>query len=194
MKAPEDLQCRVVVIGDSSVGKTSLLNRIVENTFNPSELSTVGANYQLVTRTINDKKMEIQVWDTAGQEKFRSLSPIYFRNSIGAIAVYDQTNKNSFANLEMWIKMFTDIAGANTVISVAANKADLVEHAEVPFNEAKAWCDNNGFTLVQTSASSGIGVSELFEGMIPKLANLIAEKKQGTDYAKIQKKESGCSC
>ena len=194
MKAEDDLHCRVVIIGDSAVGKTSLLNRIVGDVFNPYELSTVGANYQLITRKIEGKKIEIQVWDTAGQEKFRSLSPIYFRNAIGAIAVYDQTSKQSYENLDMWLKMFTDIAGNDSVIAIAANKSDLMDAIQVDPEEAKKWCVENGFIFGQTSAQSGEGVQELFNSLSVVLLEALLQKRRLAEASLIPAEKPGCQC
>ncbi|EAX94824.1 small GTP-binding protein, putative [Trichomonas vaginalis G3] len=194
MKALEEIQCRVVVIGDSSVGKTSILNRIVQSPFNPYELSTVGANYQVINREENGQKLEIHIWDTAGQEKFRSLSPIYFRNSIGAIAVYDQSNKSSYENLEMWINMFTEIAGTESIIVVAANKCDLVNNCEISLEEATKWCHANNFEIFQTSASNGLGIDELFDHLVKELYRVINTKRLTSDHVNINRKESGCGC
>ena len=194
MKAEDDLHCRVVIIGDSAVGKTSLLNRIVSDSFNQYELSTVGANYQLITKKIEGRKIEIQVWDTAGQERFRSLSPIYFRNAIGAIAVYDQTNKPSFEHLDMWLKMFTDVAGTDTIIAIAANKSDLTDEIEVDPGEAKKQCEEKGFLFGETSAQSGNGVQDLFNILSEKILEVLMQKRKASLAEITPKETSGCSC
>ena len=189
-----DLLYKILIIGDSAVGKTSLLNRIVGDVFNPYELSTVGANYQLITRKIDGKRIEIQVWDTAGQEKFRSLSPIYFRNAIGAIAVYDQTSKQSYENLEMWLKMFTDIVGDGAIIAIAANKSDLIDAIQVDPEESKKWCQENGFIFGQTSAQNGEGVQELFTDLSVKLLDVLIQKRKLAEASLIPAEPKGCSC
>ena len=194
MKAENELHCRVVIIGDSAVGKTSILNRIVSDVFNPYELSTVGANYQLITRTIDGRSIEIQVWDTAGQEKFRSLSPIYFRNAIAAIAVYDQTSKQSFLNLDNWIKMFTDIAGTDSIIMVAANKCDLTDQIEVNLNDAMEKCNESGYMFCETSAQSGEGVHELFNQLSSRLVDILVKRKKTSDSSLTPTKKSNCGC
>ena len=195
MKADDDcLHCRVVVVGDSAVGKTSILNQLIDSNFNPYEQSTVGANYQLYVEEIDGQKVEMQIWDTAGQEKFRSLAPIYFRNSAAAVAVYDQTSRPSFEHLNAWIKTFTEIAGTETVVTVAANKCDLQESIEVPFEEAKDWANSKGISIVSTSARSGTGVKQLFSDLAKELIKSnISNKRQKKRVVEKEKPES-CNC
>ena len=195
MKADDDcIHCRVVVVGDSAVGKTSILNQLIESKFNPYEQSTVGANYQLYVEEIDGQKVEMQIWDTAGQEKFKSLAPIYFRNSSAAVAVYDQTSRPSFDHLQSWIKTFRDIAGTDTVVTIAANKCDLYESIEIPFDEAKEYAANEGIPIVSTSARSGAGVKELFSELAHELLNSnISSKKQKKRVIETEKPDK-CSC
>ncbi|EAY12547.1 small GTP-binding protein, putative [Trichomonas vaginalis G3] len=195
MKADDDvLHCRVVVIGDSAVGKTSILNHLIENKFNQYEQSTVGANYQLYCEEVNDQKIEMQIWDTAGQEKFRSLAPIYFRNSAAAVAVYDQTCRQSFEHLETWIRTFTEIAGTDTVITIAANKCDLIDSIDIPFDEASEWAKTRGFNITSTSACSGEGVKQLFSALAHKLTTLGTTNKRAKKRVVEKEETSKCSC
>lgn len=169
------IKSRVVVIGDSSVGKTSILNKLAYNNFNQNELATIGSNYQMYIQQIQDVKIELQIWDTAGQERFRSLSSIYFRNADVAIVVYDHTCFKSFRSLEMWIKEFIDVAGPDKIIIIIANKHDL-DDSQVPFQEAEAWADSKNYTIYQVSAKTGEGIKELFSD----LARTILEKQMSS--------------
>lgn len=192
------LNCRIIVIGDTMVGKTSLMNRLVFNKFDEAQSSTVGATHQLLLNEVDGDKLQVQIWDTAGQEKFKSLGPIYFRNSSGAIAVFDETNQESFRNLEEWIKSFTDVAKKNTVIAIAANKSDL-PNKTVDFEEAKKWALSNGYLIAETSAKDGIGICDLFKEMTSKLLKILKEGKDN-DYPRRQldaadvNGESKCFC
>jgi Ras-related protein Rab-6A len=193
---------RVVLIGDSSVGKTSLLSQLVDHKFNEGEQPTVGANYQLYSFNTGTTSVDMQIWDTAGQEKFRSLGPIYFRRAAGAIAVYDQTSKESFNHIGDWINSFTDVAGSETVICIAANKCDLAEKAEVPFSVAQQWAKAHNYTVIPTSALSGEGVRELFEEMARQLAkskwikkqNQVISRQLEEDELGKQQPSQGCVC
>ena len=168
----EKIHSRVVVIGDSSVGKTSILNQLIDHNFNQYETSTIGANYQLFVTDVEDTKIEMQIWDTAGQEKFRSLGPIYFRNAVAAIAVFDCTNRSTFDHLEQWIREFTDVAGTNTVIGVAANKCDLESSRQISQEQASQWASQKGYVYHDTSAVSGVGIQDLFTDVALKIIHV----------------------
>ncbi|OHT01720.1 small GTP-binding protein [Tritrichomonas foetus] len=160
---------RVVTIGEESVGKTSITNRLVGDNFNPYEPGTIGANYQQYKEEIDGNKVEIQIWDTAGQEKFKSLSPIYFRNAAAAVVVFSLTSKSSFSRLRDWIDSFTEIAGTNTIIFLAGNKTDLDSEFEVNIDEAKDWAQSHSYKMYLTSAKTGDGIHELFSDLAKEL-------------------------
>ena len=156
---------RVVTIGDESVGKTSLTSRLVDKTFNQYEPSTVGANYQTHTVSANGEFIVLQIWDTAGQEKFKSLSPIYFRNALAAVVVFSLVNRTSFEKLTDWIKSFKEVAGEQSIVYIAANKTDLVDQYQVQIEEAKEWAENHNYKFFATSAKTGENVNEMFTAL-----------------------------
>jgi small GTP-binding protein len=156
------IQARVVVIGDSTVGKTSILNRLTTNTFNKFEGPTIVSNFQIYHREVDGTCVELQIWDTAGQEKFRSLGPIYYRNASAAIIVYDITSRATFENLQQWVEAFTEITPARAVVMIAGNKQDLGD-PKVLFAEAQEWARARGFLLREVSALSGAGIRELID-------------------------------
>jgi small GTP-binding protein len=155
-------RCRAVLIGESSVGKTSILSRLVQGRFDRCQSSTVGADYQVYVADVNSVKLEMQIWDTAGQEKFRSLGPIYYRNAVGAIAVFDVTNHESLIRLEDWIAAFTETAGCETVVAIVGNKADLASARQVSPDVARAIADERQCRYYETSACTGEGIDEFF--------------------------------
>lgn len=186
---------RVVAIGDASVGKTSILNRLMEQKFDPYEQSTVGANWQLYVREVGGYRVEIQIWDTAGQEKFRSLGPLYYRSSVGAIVVYDVTNRASFRSVEEWIENFTNVAGTEVVVMLVGNKCDLTEQREVTAKEALDWARPRGYAVYETSAKTGENIESVFEA----LAEALVHEKQAhddKDNPKLEEHEQsdGCGC
>ena len=191
--------CRVVVIGEASVGKTSILNQLIDHCFYEHEQSTVGANYQLFVQEVDGVKIEIQIWDTAGQEKFRSLGPIYFRNSLGAVVVYDVTNRHSFDNLETWITSFQDVAGTNTVVTVVGNKCDMPEsEIQIPESEAQKWAETKGYESFRTSAKTGVGVKETFYSLARQLLKNRMSRTRSKGSVSIHvtntPRDEGCKC
>jgi small GTP-binding protein len=159
---------RVVAIGDSSVGKTSIINRFLRDTFDLEEPNTIGAMYDSFTRTCNGKQVEIQLWDTAGQEQYRALGPVYFRSAAAALIVFDVTNEQSFSRLIDWLTSFRDVTGDSTVSIIVGNKCDLPVRA-VSTVEAKTWARNHGSAYIETSARTGQGIPLLFDELVSSI-------------------------
>jgi small GTP-binding protein len=157
---------RVVIIGDFSVGKTCLVNRFVDDNFTPYQQSTVGADYQVRDYAIDGRQVQLQMWDTAGHEKYRALGPLYFRDALGAVVVYDLTSRASFDSLEMWIRYFTAVAGSGSVIAIAGNKSDLTADYQVTVEEGRGFACEKGAIFGATSAKTGSGVKEFFHEFI----------------------------
>jgi small GTP-binding protein len=164
-------QYRIVAVGDPAVGKTSILNRLMEGKFDDLEPSTVGATWQLFAQDQNGQKLEIQIWDTAGQEKFRALGPLYYRGAVGAVVVYDVTNRQSFANIEGWIEGFTSVAGSESAIVIVGNKTDRDGYREVPEREGREWARERSVTFYETSAKTGTNVAEVFDALTHTIAS-----------------------
>ena len=188
-----DQPFRAVTIGDTSVGKTSITNRLIENTFNQYEPSTIGANYQPYISVVNDQKVEIQIWDTAGQEKFKSLAPIYFRNASAAIAVFSVTSRKSFEGLEKWIESFIETAGSTAMVFIAANKIDCTDEIEVPIEEARNYAEERSYKFFVTSAKTGDGIKELFDELAKDLQKT-KEKKESSSKTLVSPKKDKKNC
>lgn len=187
---------RLVLIGDSSVGKTCILAQLIDHKFSQNEAATVGANSQIYFECISkDKKecrVEIQIWDTAGQEKFRSLGPIYFRNASAALAVFDMTNKKSFDNLDGWIKPFRDVAGENAKVYVVANKSDLTDEIQVPFSEAQLYAEKQGFAVYETSAKTGKNIQKMFYDIANEFVNIKNSNSFPIQKVEPQPEQNSC--
>jgi small GTP-binding protein len=201
--AVETVHARVVVVGDSTVGKTSILNSLVTHTFNQHESATVVSNFKIYAEDVGGVGVELQIWDTAGQEKFRALGPIYFRNAVAALAVYDRTSRASFEHLGQWIDAFVEIAGGQTVIAIAGNKLDLVDGVEVGIAEAEEWARPRGYVIAETSALTGVGVQDLFRELVAAIlkiqtTNRLARIRQESDVEEKQSPDradaAGCNC
>ena len=166
---------RVVIIGDSSVGKTSIMKTYLHNSFDPKEQNTIGAfmdKFTIKTEYFN-KNLEIQLWDTAGQEQYRSLGPVYYRGSAAAIIVFDITNLQSFENLDEWVKSLYSVCDKSTKIIFVGNKKDLLEERQVLFEQASVYASEHESSYIETSAKNGEGVSLLFTELINLLTSNI---------------------
>ena len=197
MSAPlEGSGKKLVFIGDPGVGKTCIISRFLKGTFDADQITTVGASYASKTIKISEtnESLTLDIWDTAGQEKYRSLTRIFFQGAKLAILVYAITRKDSFENLKnVWLKELKDHADKNVVLGVAGNKSDLYEKEEVPEQEAREFAKSIGAIFCLTSAQSNSGIEELFEEMGKKFldpnSTINESENQNLDQAHKQKKD-----
>jgi len=147
-------QFKLVLLGESSVGKSSLVLRFVKGQFHEFQESTIGAAFLTQTVQIDDTTVKFEIWDTAGQERYHSLAPMYYRGAQAAIVVYDISNKETFQKAQTWIKELQRQASPNIVIALAGNKLDLAAKRTVTFEEAKAYADECGLLFMETSAKT----------------------------------------
>ncbi|XP_028032996.1 ras-related protein Rab-21-like [Bombyx mandarina] len=153
---------KVVLLGDGCVGKTSLLLRYIEDKFNEKHLTTLQATFLNKRLNINGNRVNLSIWDTAGQEKFHALGPIYYRNSNGAILVYDITDEDSFRKVKNWVKELKKMLGSDINLVIAGNKIDLEHERTVSLEEAESYAKLVGAKHYYTSAKLNQGVEELF--------------------------------
>jgi Ras-related protein Rab-1A len=182
-----DYMFRICIIGDASVGKTSLLTRYCDNVFKESYTNTIGVDFRVVSLKYKDLLAKIHVWDTAGQERFKSISINYFRSTHGFIFVYDITNKQSFNNLSTWLELaFTN--NRNTEVNfLVGNKCDLVNNRAVSQEEAKDLADLHKMNYLETSALANENVNQLFEFFGYKLIDYYSKNKKA--YEGFNKEE-----
>jgi small GTP-binding protein len=168
---------KVVFVGDSTVGKTSIIHSYLRQDVHP--LSTLGATSTRIEARVDSGTVVLNVWDTAGQESLRNLVPVYAKGSQAAIIVFDQTNPNSFEHVKGWYNYITEHVGS-ILMCLAANKSDLP--SEVDFNEVFIWAAEHKVEVVRTSATKGINVDILFETISRELERQNKEKKtESTD-------------
>ena len=157
-----DYLFKLLLIGDSGVGKSCLLLRFADNTYTDSYISTIGVDFKIRTLEIDGKTVKLQIWDTAGQERFRTITSSYYRGAHGIIVVYDVTDKVSFNNVKQWLGEIDRYACQSVNKLLVGNKADLTEKKVVEFNEAKEFADSLGISFLETSAKSSQNVEEAF--------------------------------
>lgn len=162
-------QFKLVLLGESSVGKSSLVLRFVKGQFHEFQESTIGAAFLTQTVQIDDTTVKFEIWDTAGQERYHSLAPMYYRGAQAAIVVYDISNKETFHKAQTWIKELQRQASPNIVIALAGNKLDLANNRAVPYEEAKTYADECGLLFMETSAKTAANVMDIFTSIAKKL-------------------------
>jgi small GTP-binding protein len=168
---------KIIFIGDVSVGKTSIINVLMGQKFNNEYEASIGVDFFSKTIKYKGKTIKLQIWDSAGQEKFRSLIPNYIRGSSLVFIVYDITNRKSFENLQSWIDFVNNIENSNIVI--LANKIDLENQRQVQTEEGQNLADKNGLLFLETSAKTSYNVSEAFMNSAQKILDMI--QKTGID-------------
>eukprot|EP01094_Clydonella_sp_ATCC50884_P013456 TRINITY_DN2373_c2_g1_i2.p1 TRINITY_DN2373_c2_g1~~TRINITY_DN2373_c2_g1_i2.p1 ORF type:complete len:203 (+),score=59.72 TRINITY_DN2373_c2_g1_i2:377-985(+) len=162
-------QFKLVLLGESAVGKSSLVMRFVKGQFFDYQESTIGAAFLTQTVCLNDTTVKFEIWDTAGQERYHSLAPMYYRGAQAAIVVYDLTSSDSFERAKNWVKELQRQGNPNIVIALAGNKLDLEEKRAVTSEDAQAYAAENSILFMETSAKTAANVNELFVAIAKKL-------------------------
>ena len=186
MTANYDEKVQLLIIGDMTVGKTSILTRFTENKFSQNYLATVGLDFftKDVDFTNPNRRVRIKIWDSAGQERFRSLTQSFFRNANGIIIVYDISNIESFENLKYWIQSINTQLGQNEIKTIViGNKVDLTR--EVKKEDAENFCKEKGFKYFEVSAKNGNGIKEAINYLVELVIKSNPKNNQQNDTKKL---------
>ncbi|CAH1251313.1 ras-related protein Rab-8A-like isoform X4 [Branchiostoma lanceolatum] len=157
-----DFLFKLLLIGDSGVGKTCVLFRFSEDAFNSTFISTIGIDFKIRTIDLDGKKIKLQIWDTAGQERFRTITTAYYRGAMGIMLVYDITNEKSFENIKNWIRNIEEHASADVEKMILGNKCDMEDRRQVSRDRGEKLAIEYGVKFMETSAKSSINVEEAF--------------------------------
>jgi Ras-related protein Rab-1A len=160
-----DLLFKLLLIGNSSVGKTSILLRYVDDAFNTDFQTTIGVDFKLAELTRNDKLIKLQLWDTAGQDRFRNIVASYYRGANGIILVYDITNAESFHNIPKWMEESSSYLTQSVPKLLIGNKADLSSQRQVSTADAQEFATQHGMLFLETSAKTNKNIKSAFETM-----------------------------
>lgn len=182
-----DFLFKVVLIGDSGVGKSNLLSRFTRNEFNLDSKSTIGVEFATRSIQIDNKTIKAQIWDTAGQERYRAITSAYYRGAVGALLVYDISKSLSFENVTRWLKELRDHADSNIVIMLVGNKTDQRHLRAVPTEDGKNFASENGLSFIETSALEATNVDLAFQNILTSIYQIVSSKslaEEGNDVAK----------
>lgn len=164
-----DMLVKIILVGDSGVGKTNILSRFARNLFNPSSKATIGVEFATKTLEIDGKIVKAQIWDTAGQERYRAITNNYYKGTKGALMMYDITSSISFESIPRWLNELRDNTDIDLPIILIGNKCDLEDQRSVSTNEAMQYAEKEGFSFMETSAADGKNVEEAFTCLIKNI-------------------------
>ncbi len=193
---------KIITLGESSVGKTSILAKYVDEIFDINVISTLGVDFKRKVETIDGRQINIKVWDTAGQECFRNIQKIYYHNTEGVLLVFDLTNKKSFEQLNYWISSIKAECPGDVAVCLVGNKADLIDKIEVNDIEIEDFCkNNNNLKYFCSSAVNGKNIKEIFQYISREILKIMDKKKGSNNTNKSvtmtktkfrEKKKSKC--
>jgi len=171
-----DYLFKLLLIGDSGVGKSCLLLRFSDDTYTESYISTIGVDFKIRTLEQDAKTIKLQIWDTAGQERFRTITSSYYRGAHGIIVVFDVTDKESFNNVKHWFQEIEKYAADGVNKLLVGNKCDLASKKVVSYDEAKEFADSQGIQFMETSAKNAHNVEQAFKTMAGEIKQRVAQQ------------------
>ena len=186
---------KVLLLGDTTVGKTCFLMKYTDKTFQDIHMATIGLDYRLKTMKLKSgKDIKLQIWDTAGQDRFRAITKNYYKGPYGIILIYDVTNLQTFENVKNWVSQIREEAANNVVIYIAANKIDMEAERKVSRQEGESLAQELGFPFMETSAKSGININETFEDLVERIDKVYGNIPQKPNKNKLYKAKKRTCC
>ncbi|XP_051720775.1 ras-related protein Rab-25b [Ctenopharyngodon idella] len=168
---------KVVLIGESGVGKSNLLSRFTKNEFNHDSRTTIGVEFSTRTVQLNGLTIKAQIWDTAGLERYRAITSAYYRGAVGALLVYDISKHLTYESAERWLKELYDHADTHIVVMLVGNKSDLAAIRTVPTEDAKDFAEKNGLLYMETSALGSVNVEAAFNTVLAEIHKKVSSKE-----------------
>lgn len=184
---------KIVIIGDSGVGKSNLLSRYSRNEFNPNSRATIGVEFQTQSLAIDGREVKAQIWDTAGQERFRAVTSAYYRGAVGALLVYDVTRSATFDSVDRWLQELNTHSDSTVARMLIGNKCDLGEIRAVSTEDGKNLAESEGLFFMETSALDSTNVKAAFEMVIKEIYNRVSRKVLTSDTSKAEVPVNGIS-
>lgn len=189
-----EIEGKIILIGEASVGKTSIVNKIMGNEINRMEEPTVCVGNYFKTLEVHGSKVTLQIWDTAGQEKYRTLVPLYYKNSIVAVIVFSLTSRDSFDSIEFWTENLKNATETMPYLIICGNKVDLSEQREVKEDEAEALANKYNADYFETSANTGEMIQQLELRLSELLIQHFNDVNESQTINITREKESNDSC
>ena len=192
IEEPSDFYFKIVLIGDSGVGKTNILSRFTLDKFNENSKNTIGADFSSMDLMINNKSIKTQFWDTAGQEKYRAMSSAYYKNCQGAFVVYDITNRESFENLNSWLLELKEHGDKNILIFLIGNKNDLKDKREIMEEEGSNFAKKEGIFFKEVSAKDNNDhcINNAFDELFKEILKVCEKENRNSDGFITKRKHS----
>jgi len=189
---------KVLIIGNSSVGKSNILLRYTDNIFNDSFLPTIGVDFKIKNITVSGQKIKLNIWDTAGQERFKTITSTYYKGSHGIVLVYDITDKESFNNISNWVNEVKRNAGTNITMLLVGNKCDMDADRAVTYKEGQDLANTMGISFLETSAKADINIKETFSVLAKQIHEMLPESQRFderiVDTASLRNKKPKRGC
>ena len=186
-----DLMFKLVVVGNTAVGKSALLVQYAESAFQESYVSTIGIDFKVRTIDVEGQRVKLQIWDTAGQERFQTIGAAYYRNTHGVIVVYDVTERDSFKAVENWIRKIRQNCEETVKIVLVGNKDDDPSSKVVQTNEAEEFANQMNIKLFETSAKENVNVDEMFYCVAELMAKACAYKTMARKKNQVKLEQEG---
>ncbi|CAN6443565.1 unnamed protein product [Victoria cruziana] len=171
-----DYLFKLVLVGDSGVGKSNILSRFTRNEFNLESKSTIGVEFATRAIQVDGKVIKSQIWDTAGQERYRAITSAYYRGAVGALLVYDITKQSTFENVNRWLKELRDHADPSIVIMLIGNKSDLHHMRAVSIEDAQQFAQREVLSFLETSALDSTNVDKAFQTILSEIHRIVNKK------------------
>ena len=192
----EDIVYKILLLGDTSVGKTCFLLRYTDKIFEESHISTIGLDYRLKSMTLkNGKNIKLQIWDTSGQERFRAITKNYYKQANGILLMYDITNEKSFSNIQNWITQIKEETSSNIVLFIIGNKIDLEDQRKITYENGKNLAKQYQYPFFEASSKSAININEIFDNMaenVDEVFSKVVKKSLLIKKNKVYKAKTGC--
>ncbi|XP_054785031.1 ras-related protein RABA5b-like [Prosopis cineraria] len=182
----EEYLFKIVLIGDSAVGKSNLLSRFARNEFDNNSKATIGVEFQTQVVEIDGKEIKAQIWDTAGQERFRAVTSAYYRGAVGALIVYDISRRTTFDSIKRWLEELSLHCDTTVARMLVGNKCDLQNIREVSIEDGKSLAEEEGLFFMETSALDSTNVQTAFEIVIQEIYSNISRKVLNSDSYKAE--------